>query len=65
MSQSLHRDQFNYRRLTDRPVVDKQAAGTETEQQNKTVTDVQLSAGQFISSLFFSAVLTVSSDAFF
>lgn len=48
VSQSLHRDQFNYRRLTDRPVVDKQAAGTETEQQNKTVTDDQLSAGNLL-----------------
>lgn len=44
VSRSLHRDQFIYRRLTDKPLT----AGTDMKQQQlKTVTDVdRLSAGK-------------------
>jgi len=47
VSRSLHRDQLNYRRLTDKPVVDKHAAAaTDAEQQKNIVADDKLSVGQ-------------------
>ena len=47
MSRSLTGDQFSYRRLTDKPLVDKHAAATDALQQQKTVVDDKLATGQY------------------
>jgi len=47
VAQSLSGDQLSYRRLTDKPVVDKLAAATDTEQWRKTARDVRLATGQY------------------
>lgn len=44
MSRSLHRDQFIYRKLTDKPLGDRQATSAVTVQQQKT--DDKLVVGQ-------------------
>jgi len=46
-SRSLSGDQFNYRRLTDKLLIDKQAARTDAQQQRKTVADDELTSGQY------------------
>jgi len=45
VSRSLNGDQFNYRRLTDKPLVDKHAAETDAELQHKTAADDKLDTG--------------------
>jgi len=45
VSRSLSGDQFNYRRLTDKPLVDKHAAETDAELQHKTAADDKLDTG--------------------
>jgi len=45
VSRSLHRDQFNYRKLTDKPLIDKQTVASDMEQLQKPVIDEKMSAG--------------------
>ena len=47
VSRSLTGDQFSYRKLTDKPLVDKHAAATDAQQQQKTVVDDKLATGQY------------------